>query len=366
MNRFIQRSDGHRLARRLAVFACSCLIFVSCAHPKYGNLFDTTASSGIAILAALLGDGAGTGARIGYSWERTLNPELGFDFNAAAVVYQDVLWILGGANLRGNPSRESHFSSDGVSFSKLPSGTVPHFAEVYGQPAALAFNGAIYYATHTIEANGDSRLRIYSTTDAQNFTQRHVYLDATANTVGEPSLAVYNGRLFVYDFGQVFYSDDGVAWTNGGSTGIPEDAGVTANGTAVFNGRLVREYRNRLYVSDDGISFALAIAGDSRSIFYDHLVFDGRLFSIIESPSGAVGMFETSDLISRTTISPLNTICCRIGPYTRGRDYAPIVFRDRMRFYKGRESDTLAGSDIYFSLGGGVGRDGGTHTDFSK
>lgn len=351
--------------RRFCLLCFLLTLMCSCAHPKYGNIFDTTGSDGLAVLVALLSGGLGTQPRLGYSWELIFLSDVPLTHNAVAVVYQGRVWLLGGTDRSGFRNTISYFSDDGRTFFSTP-GFVPNDNTVYGQPAAVSFNGAIYYAVHTIENNGNSSLRVYSSPNGATYTQRYLYSHGSSDTVGEPALTVFNGRLFAYDFGLTFYSDDGTAWTNGGATGITEDAMETSNSTAVFAGQVVREYRGGIFTSTDGIAFMSLLAPDSQTSFQDHLVFDDRLFSVLEIP-GTSTMFESRDLRTRSTASPLNTICCKIAPFDAYHDYASVVFRNRMRFYGGRSVDSpdLFGS-AWFSLGGGVGIDGGTHSDVSK
>lgn len=368
----MRRAERLRNKRAVAVFVLYALTLfafpaggTACAKPEFNNLMDVTDSSGLAVLAGLLGTGVGAGARLGYSWE-LINTNVGAHVNSVAVVYQDRLWLYGGRDAFGLVRPSGQVSGDGVTFETPTVAPVIFDETVFGQPAALVYNGEIYLAVHTIENNGDSRLRISSSTDGLNFTPRFNYLYPAPNTIGEPALVVYHGRLFAYDFGQAFYSDDGSAWTNAGSTGVDAPGGPETNhGAAVIADWIVREYENWLLISSDGINFSVAITGVEGSKFKEHLVFDGRLFSVIEWQRRSI-VFETRDLLTRTTISPLNTVCCQWSPLYAGEDYAAIVFRDRMRFYGGRSIDSLEVYGAWFSLGGGSGRDGATHTDFSK
>lgn len=336
-----------------------------CAYPTTGHLFDTTESEGQFVLIGILNGGFGTSARIGFSWEYFASPGIGARYDATAVVFQGRVWLLGGQDAAGTRYTEAFASEDGITFTSR-GGAVPNDNTMPDRPAAVVFNGILYYAVRVILPNGDSYLRIYESPDGLSYTQRYAYLSALSDSRGTPALAVFNGRLYAHDFRRQFYSDDGITWTDGGTiAGSADQAGVSSD-TAVFNGVLVREIGTEFLVSPNAIDYSYRSPGGDGYVFQNHLVFDGRLFSVLTTGATSV-MFETRDLQTRATASLLNSFCCRTSPFAFRQGYASVVFRNRMRFYGGRDLTGLGVyGDAWFSLGGGVGQDGETHTDFSR
>jgi hypothetical protein len=188
-------------------------------------------------------------ATVGQTWSPQIypNPENGLsDASSQNIAY------FNGRFYEGN-----NYSVDGLTWTNIPGLT-----ESYGQKN-IVVNDKIFNISSDSKVSGDG---ITWTSLGFNPTMNQAY------EYPKPSIAYGNQTyVIVGQFGQIYYSADGITWTNSGVSG-----GFGFKSVAYGNEKFVAVGNGRVATSTDGISWNLAadvFTGDIQNIVYGSGIF---------------------------------------------------------------------------------------------
>ena len=334
--------------RMLAIILVAIGLPTACVHNTYDNLLDVHEEAGQLGLILILAAGLSPQARPGYSW-RQVTTNAGFPARSypLVLVFQNRLWVIGGFDQNGDLLTDVWSSPDGIAWTRATN-TLPVAAAGTRLPGVV-FGGRMWIFDHVTNTTD-----VYASTDGVTWT----LMSTIASTFGEGKTLVFDGRMRFSEADGIivsFDSTDGVNWSqyevvSGLSTG-------SLNDTFMYNGRLNYSYGTKIGLRDAKNKFATVATlaySPARMLSYNQ-VFWAFGSEVLTSTDGVAWFGATA----------LNLYCCRAPELLQRIQYDITVFQNRLWLIGGIDAAGEVRSDVWQSVGAGVGQDGEARSDGS-